>query len=287
MCYTNHALDQFLEDLLDIGIPADAMIRLGGKSTPRTSPLGLQSQTSTWKPSQGHYALRNEKQAMAELLIQDVERYYAQYSGTVGSDDLMAYLEFEAEEYFAAFTVPASLDGMTMVDEKGRDLSSLYLLDRWQRGQDAGLFAAHPEVVSAQRIWKIGKLERQAMLATWRNEIAKETVSHLQSSVTRYNREIEDLISYGTERDASKLLPKRIVACTTTAAAKYSDLIQKSASPDVVLVEEAGEILESHVLTALGPQTRQLILIGDHKYVNISYLHILLIHRQAASPQGE
>jgi len=33
----------------------------------------------------------------------------------------------------------------------------------------------------------------------------------------------------------------------------------------IVLVEEAGEILESHILTALGPETQQLILIGDHK----------------------
>jgi superfamily I DNA and/or RNA helicase len=33
----------------------------------------------------------------------------------------------------------------------------------------------------------------------------------------------------------------------------------------VLLVEEAGEILESHILTALGSRTKQLILIGDHK----------------------
>lgn len=33
----------------------------------------------------------------------------------------------------------------------------------------------------------------------------------------------------------------------------------------LVLVEEAGEIPESHILTSLGPQTQQLILIGDHQ----------------------
>jgi superfamily I DNA and/or RNA helicase len=33
----------------------------------------------------------------------------------------------------------------------------------------------------------------------------------------------------------------------------------------VVLVEEAGEILEAHILTALGPATQQLTLIGDHQ----------------------
>ncbi len=33
----------------------------------------------------------------------------------------------------------------------------------------------------------------------------------------------------------------------------------------VVLVEEAGEILEAQILTSLGPSTEQLLLIGDHK----------------------
>ena len=54
------------------------------------------------------------------------------------------------------------------------------------------------------------------------------------------------------------------MACTTTAAAKYSQDLQV-VSPDVLLVEETGEILESHVMTALGPRTQQLVLIVDHK----------------------
>ena len=32
----------------------------------------------------------------------------------------------------------------------------------------------------------------------------------------------------------------------------------------VILVEEAGEVLEAHVLAALTPATKQLIMIGDH-----------------------
>lgn len=54
--------------------------------------------------------------------------------------------------------------------------------------------------------------------------------------------------------------------CTTTAAAKYREDIN-AAEPDILLVEEAGEILESHILTAMGRSTKQLILIGDHQYV--------------------
>ncbi|EIW81453.1 hypothetical protein CONPUDRAFT_124579 [Coniophora puteana RWD-64-598 SS2] len=42
----------------------------------------------------------------------------------------------------------------------------------------------------------------------------------------------------------------------------------RAVCPDVLLVEEAGEILESHILAALGSTTKHLILIGDHKYVS-------------------
>ena len=33
----------------------------------------------------------------------------------------------------------------------------------------------------------------------------------------------------------------------------------------VLLVEEAGELLEAHVLTSVHAETQQLIMIGDHK----------------------
>jgi superfamily I DNA and/or RNA helicase len=71
------------------------------------------------------------------------------------------------------------------------------------------------------------------------------------------------------------LKAKRIVACTTTGAAKFTEEL-RTAAPDVVLVEEAGEILESHILTALGENTHQLILVGDHKYVRITSLGPLI-----------
>jgi superfamily I DNA and/or RNA helicase len=50
-------------------------------------------------------------------------------------------------------------------------------------------------------------------------------------------------------------------------------------SPGVLLVEEAGEILESHILTALGPETKQMILIGDHKQLRPKVHYDLSVER--------
>ena len=73
--------------------------------------------------------------------------------------------------------------------------------------------------------------------------------------------EIDEL--RGLEED-SMLQSARIIACTTSGAAKYFDKISRLNIP-VMMVEEAGEILEAHVLTALSPTCQHLILIGDHK----------------------
>lgn len=59
MCFTNHALDQFLEDLLDIGIDSSAIVRLGAKSTVRTQPLSLFEQRSSYARSSSSWNALN------------------------------------------------------------------------------------------------------------------------------------------------------------------------------------------------------------------------------------
>lgn len=103
-----------------------------------------------------------------------------------------------------------------------------------------------------------------ALKNSWVNAIRKEHVEVLQSYIGRFNDAQRQMDSLYSQSRCTFIKTKSIIGCTTTAAAKYSSLI-KAAKPDFVLVEEAGEILEAHVLTALSPSTKGLILIGDHK----------------------
>lgn len=64
--YTNHALDQFLEDLMDLGIDGDKMVRLGSKSTTRTSPLLLFNRKSTYRRSPESWAMIDSLKEVAE-----------------------------------------------------------------------------------------------------------------------------------------------------------------------------------------------------------------------------
>ena len=56
-----------------------------------------------------------------------------------------------------------------------------------------------------------------------------------------------------------------IVGMTTTGAAKNFKLLKMLVGCKIALIEEAGHVLESHVVTALPPKCKQLILIGDHQ----------------------
>ena len=69
LSYTNHALDQFLEDLLDNGIPSESVVRLGSKSTLRTAPLSLfeRQKTCGYNKSRDGWEIVNN----LEKLVQD------------------------------------------------------------------------------------------------------------------------------------------------------------------------------------------------------------------------
>ena len=56
----------------------------------------------------------------------------------------------------------------------------------------------------------------------------------------------------------------RVVAMTTTFAARNRTLLELLRTP-IVVIEEAAEVLEAHIVAALTRHTAQCILIGDHK----------------------
>lgn len=73
------------------------------------------------------------------------------------------------------------------------------------------------------------------------------------------NAEVESMRSQNEE---SVLRQARLIGATTTGAAKYRHL-QRGVG--VVLIEEAGEMLEAHSMAAMGGGVQHVISIGDHK----------------------
>ena len=268
-CYTNHALDQFLEDLLDIGIPQSSIVRLGGKSTQRTEPLSLYNQRQMKKFGRSDWVLIDELKKNASDNLDRLRRNFDTFANSrVTLKQILAHLEFEDPLIHYALSVPHSvlMGDMKFVGRRGRAVDELYLINQWYSGWDAGILKGSHHVRETAEVWKMSPKERQARIAEWRDAIVKEKAEQLYDCGKVFNDYQDKLNRKFGENEEYTVLNKRIIGCTTTAAAKYSNYL-RAALPQVVLVEEAGEILESHVLTALGEETRRLILIGDHKSV--------------------
>jgi hypothetical protein len=267
VCFTNHALDQFLEDLMDIGIPSSDMVRLGGKSTDRTKPLMVREQKGV-KLTSNHWARIDKlKQRLYnhETRIRDLFKRF-QNSNTQ-KNQLMDYLEFLSEEppFFESFTIPnGGEDGMIRIGKRGKEMSPFYLLDRWITGRTDSGSLQHVQPKGAAEVWRMSPEAREAALKRWQKAIEDDLIGEIRDAGKQFNADQGELDRIFGEKDGSVIKAKRIIACTTNGAAKYSAEIQ-AASPGVVLVEEAGEILEAHILTSLGPHTQQLVMIGDHK----------------------
>ena len=266
VCYTNHALDQFLEDLLDVDISPTSIVRLGGKSTTRTEPMLIRKQQTDFRFSRRDHDMINDFKVEIETRAIGLTSAFSRYlQSSTGDAELMRHLALEGKEFYAAFQVPKSDDGMKMMGKSAHVVNEFYLIYRWQRGKNPGFFSGEPNVLEAREIWSMPKASREAIVNHWVEKIRKEEVERLCKTASQYNKIVDELDRKFKKKDRYIPESKRIIGCTTTAAAKYTRQIREAA-PDVVLVEEAGEILESHVITALGRSAKQLILIGDHRY---------------------
>jgi len=265
LSYTNHALDQMVADIQKAGIPASSIIRLGGRSNASTQALSMYAQLNDYKMSGQTYAMIQDQKAQAESYHDALSAKIKTFADSrINEQGLLEYLEFsEDSEFFDAFALPDNGDGMKRVGKKNKQVNKTYLIERWIPCKDPGMFQstlAH----NYPHVWNMEPITRENFRTKWMREVVEGKLAEIGTLAKAYNDCYSRVQELFHKKDSYLISNKRIVACTTTGAAKFREDLRKAA-PGIVLVEEAGEILESHILTALTTATKQLILIGDHK----------------------
>ena len=222
-CFTNHALDQFLEDLMDIGIPKREMVRIGGKSTPRTAPLSLQTLGRSVKC----HPIKNEMKTLysrEDALNTELDDAFMRYkSFNPGFRDVIQHLTFDHPEFAAAFYVPASEDDSIFArkDKKPIETEPFYLLRRWYYGQNAGIFHGSVYVKAAKDIWGMDRQARQACYEGWKQELVQEQIEYLYGLGQTRDEWVDQLGAQYRLGESHILQTRRVIGCTTTGAAKY------------------------------------------------------------------
>lgn len=129
---------------------------------------------------------------------------------------------------------------------------------------------------SDNNIWVLPLSERQQMLGKWASEIdqtktAAEIVDiHLQHQIS-----ITKLKDAHRSIDARCLAERQVIGATTTAVATNWDLL-KDIGIEVVLCEEAGQVMEAHTICTLFQTVDHAIFIGDPLQLRYAFLLVFL-----------
>ncbi len=110
----------------------------------------------------------------------------------------------------------------------------------------------------------LSEKERWQLYHYWVNEYLKQRKRQIAAIAERYNACCELYNDAQQALNVHVLREADVIGMTTTGAAKHSYVLH-DIYPKIVVIEEAAEVFESHIVTSVSPSVQQLILIGDHK----------------------
>ena len=123
--------------------------------------------------------------------------------------------------------------------------------------------------------------EHKTLYDYWAQEARNAATSGVQRLMAEYGRSIEEFAELKRSSDLDCLKSASVVGMTTTYVAMHQELLA-GLRPKIVLLEEAAEVLEAHVLTSLSSSTQQLIMIGDHEQLRPKVDNFLLqVHSES------
>ena len=264
ICYTNHALDQFLEYILAKS-PSLKVARIGGKTQSKIiEPYSLfnltKNESRTFEVKRNMATLFTKMESITTKIDQ-LKRFIPE---EISWQELRDFLKFEARDIYAQLVFsPTDEEGFSRVGGDGQALKDNYLWNCWKSGNNYP-FKLNESFRNGISIWSMSQLERADLISIWHQAIYQPVREEIATLFRRFSDISRDLELQKRESFRIVLSESRLIGATTTGAAKYKDLIE-AARADVIITEEAGEVLEAQVLTSLSESVKQLILIGDHK----------------------
>ncbi|NWU03076.1 ZNFX1 protein, partial [Urocynchramus pylzowi] len=125
------------------------------------------------------------------------------------------------------------------------------------------------EANAVQDVWQLDLNSRWRLYRLWLQTYQGFIQEDIRDHMEQYQAAAKRLEKLKLEQDLCILSNARIVGMTTTGAAKYRKILQYI-EPRIVIVEEAAEVLEAHIITTLSSECQHLILIGDHQQLQPS-----------------
>lgn len=262
--YTNHALDQGLEHQLDAG--ATQVIRIGSRSkSERLTPINLRSVVNNVDNTKQERMMKYKAQKTVEASSRRINLLLDRLNHASSEGSIENFLRDCKPNYFRQIFQPNEELGdgggaWQTVGNSGGLAQWLTSEKRDEQGGDRDL-----EVLrSISDVSPLSRAERRRLIASWIDELVEPFQEELLMELRQYEEENKTFEMLRDELNLRVLLDANIIGITTSGLARNLSYLRRLRSK-VLLVEEAGEVLEAHNLTALLPSLEHVILIGDHQ----------------------
>ena len=113
-------------------------------------------------------------------------------------------------------------------------------------------------------IYRLNTKDRWRLYRLWRKRAEEHHEKLFKTRQGEYDQAVEREQEITRMEEYEILCKACVIGMTTTCAAKYRSIL-KEIRPRIVIVEEAAEVLEAHIIASLTPGCQHLILIGDHQ----------------------
>ena len=148
-------------------------------------------------------------------------------------------------------------DGWIEVGKKGKPNNSIKMLLKKITEN-----TVEKEILT-NNLWSLNSDDRICMYTRWVNLFKRRKTMEIQALKQQYNESFKILQELRLQEDRYIMQNAYIIAMTTTGSARYHTIL-KDIGPRIVIIEEAAEVFESHIVSSLSRHCEHLILIGDH-----------------------
>jgi len=268
VCYTNHALDQLLEHLVKDGI--EGVIRVGSRSKSEVlKSLNLRDAVQSVERT----STERRRFAINRSSIEDeAEEMKPLLEELMNHEDPKVIRKFLQRKSFwryrQLYRSEEDEDGFKIVDNDSRQPLMKWLHPKKTLGSqlDLGSSATNRSLEQLQDVdvWNMTLSERKVLHKNWTEAVKDDILKELSSRLSAVSEHTEELGRCRKEDELRALTKAKVIGVTTSGLARNLEILRRLQSK-VLVCEEAGEVLEAHLLTALLPSVEHAILIGDHQ----------------------
>jgi hypothetical protein len=270
-CYTNHALDQFLEHLIKIGLIK--VIRVGGQSySEMLKGYNLRDISKTETKTR----IKSYETAMAYKGLEECEKEATKL--LVRLHGIYRKGDYNNLDWHLSQKYRKIYDQLQEVDSEGFRTIGPHPFETWKFGSKADRkHAATANTTSLANIIQkantnvnlLSYPEKYPLMKNWIDEVCFDIIASFSATVDKATETQQRLSNIHDESNRRILQGADVIGVTTSGLAKRFSLL-KHMRCKVIICEEAGEVMEPHMISAMLPTIEHCIQIGDHEQLRPS-----------------